>query len=263
MPPTPNGAYNLDLLATCASWRQRSLPRRRAQAVAAWRMALATSVRRHDRRAGQPVVPWPRSSCSGRSRSTASPAERGHRACRRHGVRGFRRRDLLAQAEHDPGSSILITWHRPLVDAVEGALRRQLAALRAASRRGRRCRGRRAGAGPRRRAGDRVDEPARPEHLHIAAANAAKLADKIDNVGRSSWALHAGGGRRLRRGRRTCCRPAAPRVLRADCRRTTSCAAPACYHSPSGPGRCRDDVRMLAGKEGLTAHAASVDIRLK
>ena len=27
--------------------------------------------------------------------------------------------DLIAQAEHAPGASILITWHAPLIDAVE------------------------------------------------------------------------------------------------------------------------------------------------
>ena len=37
--------------------------------------------------------------------------------------------DLLAQAEHDPGSSVLITWHEPLLDAVEEAMRRHLAKL--------------------------------------------------------------------------------------------------------------------------------------
>src|SRR5262245_1427968 len=34
--------------------------------------------------------------------------------------------DLLAQAEHAPGSSILITWHPPLLDAVAAALDEQL-----------------------------------------------------------------------------------------------------------------------------------------
>src|SRR5205085_4891115 len=37
--------------------------------------------------------------------------------------------DLIAQAEHDPASSILITWHAPLVEAVAAALARPLPAL--------------------------------------------------------------------------------------------------------------------------------------
>src|SRR5262249_60088242 len=34
--------------------------------------------------------------------------------------------DLIAQAEHDPATSILITWHAPLLDAVAAPLHRQL-----------------------------------------------------------------------------------------------------------------------------------------
>src|SRR5204863_532496 len=37
--------------------------------------------------------------------------------------------DLIAQAEHAPGASILITWHAPLLDEVEAELERQLARL--------------------------------------------------------------------------------------------------------------------------------------
>lgn len=37
--------------------------------------------------------------------------------------------DLLAQAEHSPGSAILITWHEPLIEAVAAELERQVALL--------------------------------------------------------------------------------------------------------------------------------------
>ena len=37
--------------------------------------------------------------------------------------------DLIAQAEHAPGASILVTWHAPLLDAVAAALETQLAGL--------------------------------------------------------------------------------------------------------------------------------------
>src|SRR5439155_16544171 len=37
--------------------------------------------------------------------------------------------DLIAQAEHDPGASILITWHAPLLDEVAAELDRQLPLL--------------------------------------------------------------------------------------------------------------------------------------
>src|SRR4029077_20817299 len=37
--------------------------------------------------------------------------------------------DLIAQAEHAPGASILVSWHAPLLDAVVPALEQQLAGL--------------------------------------------------------------------------------------------------------------------------------------
>src|SRR5260370_588121 len=37
--------------------------------------------------------------------------------------------DLLAQAEHAPGASLLITWHQPLIDRVAAALSRQVSKL--------------------------------------------------------------------------------------------------------------------------------------
>src|SRR5262249_59057904 len=37
--------------------------------------------------------------------------------------------DLIAQAEHSPGASILLTWHAPLLDDVAAAVDRQLARL--------------------------------------------------------------------------------------------------------------------------------------
>src|SRR5204862_6814840 len=37
--------------------------------------------------------------------------------------------DLIAQAEHAPGASVLITWHEPLIEAVAKALDHQLGQL--------------------------------------------------------------------------------------------------------------------------------------
>ncbi len=34
--------------------------------------------------------------------------------------------DLISQAEHSPGSGVLITWHEPLIEAVKAALEKQL-----------------------------------------------------------------------------------------------------------------------------------------
>src|SRR4029077_7422779 len=129
MPPTPSGAYNRDLLATCGELGVREVYRvGGAQAVA----ALACGVD------GLPAVdmivgpgnifvtlakkyvfgPVAIDCLAGPSEivvladDSASPE--------------YVAADLIAQAEHDPASSILITWHEPLLAHVEAALDRQL-----------------------------------------------------------------------------------------------------------------------------------------
>jgi histidinol dehydrogenase len=172
--------------------------------------------------------------------------------------------DLLAQAEHDPGSSVLITWHEPLLDLVEAALRRQLEKL---------PRGELARAALQkfgalvlaRDAAQAVEWTNRlgPEHLHIAAAHAEKLLDKIENAGAiflghyspvavgdyvagPSHVLPTGGTARFASG-----------LSANDFMRRSSVLS----FTADGLAAVADDVRLLAGKEGLTAHAASVEIR--
>ncbi len=75
-------------------------------------------------------------------------------------------------------------------------------------------------------------------------------------IARWRWAI-------MRPGRRTCCPPAARPALPAGCRavdflRGNSVIA----FSEAGLRRVADDVRAMADKEGLTAHRASVDVRL-
>src|SRR5262249_26650872 len=89
--------------------------------------------------------------------------------------------DLLAQAEHDPGSSILITWHEPLLDQVHEALEQQLATLE----RGPLARSALEQFGALVLARDAAQAVAwvnqlGPEHLHIATRAPDKLADHID-----------------------------------------------------------------------------------
>src|SRR5262249_5924548 len=118
MPPTPNGAYNTDLLAVCHELGVREVYRvGGAQAVAALASGVeglpavdmiigpgnifVTLAKRHV--CGQVAIDC----LAGPSEvvvladDSASPA--------------FVAADLIAQAEHDPGSSILITWHAPLL----------------------------------------------------------------------------------------------------------------------------------------------------
>src|SRR5205085_2667588 len=103
-----------------------------------------------------------------------------------------------------------------------------------------------------------------PEHLHLATKNADKLIDKIDNAGAifvghfspvalgdyvagPSHVLPTGGTARFTSG-----------LSANDFMRRSSVIS----YAPQGLARVAADIRLLANKEGLTAHAASVDIRL-
>src|SRR5262249_25987397 len=132
MPPTPNGAYNRDLLATCRELGVDEVYRvGGAQGVA----ALAYGVE------GLPAVDM-----------IVGPGNIFVALAKKH-VFGqvaidclagpsevvvladdsawpdYVAADLLAQAEHDPATSILITWHEPLIAEVVAALGPQLATL--------------------------------------------------------------------------------------------------------------------------------------
>src|SRR4051794_9120004 len=92
--------------------------------------------------------------------------------------------DLIAQAEHAPGASILVTWHAPLIDAVAEALERQLAPLA----RGDLARESLEQFGAlvlARDEGEGVDITNRlgPEHLEILTVSPDALCERIDNTG--------------------------------------------------------------------------------
>jgi len=108
--------------------------------------------------------------------------------------------DLLAQAEHDPATSILITWHEPLLDEVAAALRSQLATLPRATQ----ARNSLESFGALVLARD-ADEAIAwtnqigPEHLHIATADAEALVPRNrQRRGDIPGSLFAGGAGRLR-----------------------------------------------------------------
>src|SRR5947209_11578192 len=132
LPPTQTGAYNRDLLATCRELGVSEVYRvGGAQAVA----ALAYGVE------GLPAVDM-----------IVGPGNLFVALAKRH-VFGqvaidmiagptevvvladesasaeYVAADLISQAEHAPGASILITWHEPLLDEVVVALDHQLASL--------------------------------------------------------------------------------------------------------------------------------------
>src|SRR4029077_742596 len=92
--------------------------------------------------------------------------------------------DLLAQAEHDPATSILITWHEPLIAEVLAALSHQLTSLARAAQALHSLE--RFGAIILARSADEAVEWANliaPEHLHIQTAAPETLADAIENAG--------------------------------------------------------------------------------
>jgi histidinol dehydrogenase len=174
--------------------------------------------------------------------------------------------DLLAQAEHAPGASILVTWHGPLLDAVESELQLQLANLP----RGELARESLEQFGALIRAPNDKQAIAcvndfAPEHLHIATNNAEELGERIDNAGAiflghytpvavgdyaagPSHVLPTGGTARFTSG-----------LSANDFLRRSSVLS----FTREGLEHMAEDVVCLAQREGLTAHAASVEVRLE
>jgi histidinol dehydrogenase len=173
--------------------------------------------------------------------------------------------DLIAQAEHAPGSGILITWSQKLLDAVANELAAQMKKLE----RGDFARQSLEDFGALILVRDAdeacalADEVA-SEHLHIATENAEELLAKIPHAGAvflghyspvalgdyaagPSHVLPTGGTARWASG-----------LSAADFVRSNSVIA----FTKDGLQSVADDIRLLADTEGLTAHRASVDLRL-
>jgi histidinol dehydrogenase len=174
--------------------------------------------------------------------------------------------DLIAQAEHAPGASVLIGWNEKVLDAAVAELSRQLAGLE----RGDLARQSLEEFGAVILARDAeaacalADEIA-PEHLHIATENAEELAGRIRHAGAMflgnytpvalgdyaagpSHVLPTSGTARFASG-----------LSANDFLRSNSIL----HFSRQGMMRLAPDVQVLATKEGLTAHRASVEVRMK
>ncbi|HEY6563190.1 MAG TPA: histidinol dehydrogenase, partial [Pirellulaceae bacterium] len=169
--------------------------------------------------------------------------------------------DLLAQAEHAPGASILITWSSQLADRLGPVLEQQLSAL------------------PRRAVigqsllefsaavltrdadqGCLLADLIAPEHLHIATQRPGDLADRIRNAGAiflghetpvalgdytagPSHVLPTGGTARWASGL------SVNTFLRSHC---------VIEYTREAVRAAAESVETLAKAEGLTAHAQSV-----
>src|SRR6185369_13462395 len=172
--------------------------------------------------------------------------------------------DLIAQAEHSPGVSILITWEEELLNEVNATLNRQIGKLA----RGALARESldRYGAFilvPDKKTAVEVTRQLAPEHLHVQTRDPEAIADQIDDAGAiflghwtpvalgdyaagPSHVLPTGGTARFSSG-----------LTANDFLRRTSVLA----YSKAGLERLAEDVIRLAEKEGLTGHAHSVAIR--
>jgi histidinol dehydrogenase len=172
--------------------------------------------------------------------------------------------DLISQAEHSPGSGILLTWEPTLIDRVASALEEQLAQL---------SRGDLARDSLERFGAlilTRNEEEAitlsnliGPEHLHLSTADPDRLLPKLTNAGAifmghwspvaagdyaagPSHVLPTGGTARWASG-----------LSANDFRKRSSVIA----LEPEGLLALAPDIRRLAEVEGLTAHRLSVDLR--
>lgn len=174
--------------------------------------------------------------------------------------------DLISQAEHSPGSGLLLTWHAPLVRAVATELERQLAGLE---------RGDLARVALEQYGGlilcrdetEAVELADRfaPEHLHLSTRDPWRLLDRVQNAGAiflghhtpvavgdyvagPSHVLPTGGTARFANG-----------LCSIDFLKRSSLIS----YDRQALESAADDLRLLAATEGLTAHSASVDIRLQ
>jgi histidinol dehydrogenase len=172
--------------------------------------------------------------------------------------------DLISQAEHSPGSSLLVTWDETLIERVADSLEDQLNRLS----RGDLARESldRYGALVRVADADAAIELTNrmaPEHLHISTAEPEKLAERLTDAGAiflghhtpvaagdyaagPSHVLPTGGTARWASGL------SANHFLR-----TTSMIG----LTEKGLAQIAGDIARLADVEGLTAHKASVTIR--
>jgi histidinol dehydrogenase len=269
VPPTPFGGYNDDLLAACHLLGVTEVHRiGGAQAVAALAYGVA-GIPAVDKIVGPGnlFVALAKRQVYGEVDidSIAGPSEVVLIADWTADPR-YIAADLISQAEHSPGASVLITWEPELIDRVSDALAHQLARLR----RGDLARDslERFGALILVRDEDEaVDLSNRiaPEHLHVSTTDPDRLAERLTNAGAiflghdtpvavgdyaagPSHVLPTGGTARWASG-----------LSANDFLKRTSLI----HVNRQGLAQLAPDVRLLADKEGLTAHRYSVDVRLE
>ncbi|QDV46903.1 Histidinol dehydrogenase [Stieleria neptunia] len=266
-PPTAFGAYNQDMLATCHELGVTEVYRMGgAQAVAA--LAYGTDIVPAVNKIvgpGNLFVALAKKHVYGTVDidSFAGPSEViviADQTARPE----FIAADLLAQAEHSPGSAILITWDEALIDAVSGEVAKQLALLERAELTldSLEAFGALILVRDEAQACELTDSFA-PEHLHIETANPRDQIAKIKNSGAAFLGHHtpvalgdyaAGPSHVLPTGG-TCTWAA------GLCSNSFLRSGSITEFDESAMNQIAPDVERLAEKEGLTAHARSVSIR--
>ena len=268
VPPTEFGGFNTDLLAACHELGITEVYRvGGAQAVAALAYGV-TGIEAVDKIVGPGnlFVALAKQRVFGEVDidSIAGPSEVVVLADETADP-NFLASDLISQAEHSPGASVLLTWHEPLIAAVTSALAEQLAQLP----RGDLATESLNQFGALVRVADRdeaiaLSERMAPEHLHISTADPSAILDHVQNAGAiflghhtpvalgdyvagPSHVLPTGGTARFANGLSANDFLKRSSVIRYD---RDSLAADAA------------DVCRMAETEGLTAHAASITIRL-
>ena len=269
VPPTPFGGYNVDLLAACHALGVTEVHRiGGAQAVAALAYGVE-GIEPVDKIVGPGnlFVALAKRHVYGEVDidSIAGPSEVVVIADWTADPR-FVAADLISQAEHSPGASILITWEADLIDRVADAVEEQLGRLS----RGDLARDslERFGAlilvKDENEAVDLTNKIA-PEHLHGSTSDPDRLAARLTNAGAiflghetpvavgdyaagPSHVLPTGGTARWASG-----------LTSNDFLKKTSLI----WVDRDGLEALAPDIRMLADKEGLSAHRYSVDVRLE
>lgn len=267
-PPTPNGADNIDLQAVCYELGIREVYRvGGAQGVAAMAYGV-DGIPKVDMIVGpgSQHVTWAKKLVYGKVAidCLAGPTEILILADD-SAKPEFVASDMIAQAEHGPGVSILVTWGTTLADDVTEALKRQL--------------GKHARADVTKDSLERfgaiikvanieaaieLANELAPEHLHIQTRDPEAISDKITNAGAiflgqftpvalgdyaagPSHVLPTGATARFASG-----------LNANDFLRRTNLMS----FTQRGLKTIAEDVNRLAGKEGLAGHAHSVTLRV-
>ncbi len=174
--------------------------------------------------------------------------------------------DLISQAEHSPGSGVLITWHAPLIAAVQDELTKQLACLPRGDL-ARQCLEDYGALILAKDADDacRLSDLLATEHLHISTADPEAILAKVQNAGAIFLGHHtpvavgdyvAGPSHVLPTG-------GTARFANGLCANDFLKRSSVISYNAAALSNAADDIRRMAAVEGLTAHSASVDIRLK